>query len=735
MSLVTRSLPSLHGGVSQQSPLVRSPDQLESLTNGWPSIATGLTKRAPSEIIARLMPTAPENAHVHTINRDTSEQYVVIVADGRIKVFDTLTGDEKTVTAPGGWAYLSTVEDYSTDISAFSVADYTFITNRRMKCAMGVLGADTQPDPAEQIWLNRRIGTDANGDPYAPGSTYRYPPNPASGVITGTVQRFDKLPPVNQGDTPPAEGAIYRVQGDETGNFNSYYVVRRGGVWEECVKPGLVNAIDYKTMPHALVRDDDGTFVFAPFSWAPRRVGDTEINPNPGFIGRPIRKVFFYQNRLAFLYDENCILSCVGDFGNFWRMSQTDYLESDVLDAGATSTKVSPMLDATTHNDGILLTSDQTQFSLSHGELGLNASSLAIRPTTNYTVNTVAGLASLGSEIYFAVENSGFAKVMEYTRLAGADTTTASDVTAHCDRYIPAGVHALIPADDLSALFVLTNGAPSKVYCYNFYWASSDEKLQSAWHEWDFGPGARIVSGAYLKGTLYLTVQRNDGLWLERVNLTAGSRPVQTTHQIHLDRRATVTGTYQATPNTTQFILPYKPVKARFQMVRGNAFAGRPETLIDPSTYVWITDNIVEVPASEIAGPVVIGEGYEFAFEFSTQYMRTQRGEAITTGRTTLRTFTLNFVDTAYFKTSVAPYGVNPNVEEILPSKLSQFTGKTLGAASFRLNTPAYATGSHRFQVYGQNTATRIRIVNDTYAASTFVAAEWEANYYNRSRT
>ena len=28
-----------------------------------------------------------------------------------------------------------------------------------------------------------------------------------------------------------------------------------------------------------------------------------------------------------------------------------------------------------------------------------------------------------------------------------------------------------------------------------------------------------------------------------------------------------------------------------------------------------------------------------------------------------------------------------------------------------------------------------IRIVNDTYAASTFVAAEWEANYYNRSRT
>lgn len=130
----------------------------------------------------------------------------------------------------------------------------------------------------------------------------------------------------------------------------------------------------------------------------------------------------------------------------------------------------------------------------------------------------------------------------------------------------------------------------------------------------------------------------------------------------------------------------------------------------------------------------MIGEGYEFAFEFSTQYMRTQRGEAITTGRTTLRTFSVNFVDTAYFKTSVAPYGFNPNVEEILPAKLSQFSGKTLGAASFRLNAPAYATGTHRFQVYGQNTTTRIRIANDTHVASTFVAAEWEANYYNRAR-
>lgn len=196
-----------------------------------------------------------------------------------------------------------------------------------------------------------------------------------------------------------------------------------------------------------------------------------------------------------------------------------------------------------------------------------------------------------------------------------------------------------------------------------------------------------------------------------------------------------MTGQFVSTSNQTRFVLPYRPNKARFQIVRGSGFTVRPETLIDPTAYVWETDNIVLVPGLETAGPVVIGESYVFSFEFSTQFMRNQKGEAITTGRTTLRTFSLAFSKTAYFKTSVAPYGVNPNVQEILPAKTGQFTSKTLGAQHFRLNSPSYSTGTHRFQVYGQNVTTRIKVINDTYAAFTFSGAEWEANYYNRSRT
>lgn len=728
MSLMTGAIPALIGGVSQQSDLVRSTDQLESQLNGWSSIADGLGKRPPTERVARLMETAPNNVFVHTINRNTEEQYVVTITDERIRVFDSQTGQERQVNAPGGWGYLEGIADYAGDLSMFTVADYSFLVNRKKVCAMGAVGDDQQPDQAYQIWVNRHYGTDSNGVNFGPGVPYQYEPNPSGGVLTGTAQRSDKLP-----ETAP-EGAIYRVQGDESSGFVSYYLRRSGGVWKQCVMPGLVNAIDYRTMPHALISEADGTFTFAPFSWAPRRLGDEATNPTPGFIGRTIQKVFFYQNRLSFLFDEAVVMSESGMFGNFWRMDQLDYLDTDRIEVGATSTKVAKLFDAVAHNDGIFLTSDQTQFSLTNGEMGLTTASIAMRPTTNYTVNTSAGLAALGSEIYFAVERSGFASIREYTRLSGTDATSAADVTAHCPTYIPAGVHGLIAADDLNTLFALTHGSSQSVYVYQFYWSSSDEKAQSAWHQWDFGTGTKIVSGAYLKGVLFLVMQRADGLWLEKVNLQSGAIPAETSAQIHLDRRTVVTGEFNTTENRTYFTLPFRPAKDRCQMVRTAGFAGRQETLIDPTTYQWLTDNIVSVPGSEIMAPVIVGEGYTFAFQFSKQFVRRSDGVAVTTGRQVMRSFTVNYADTAYFKTLVAPYGADDAVDEIVPSKLADMTGRTIGAGYFKLNTPSYGTGAYRFMVSGQNHLARIRIENDTPFTSTFVSAEWEATYNNRAR-
>lgn len=697
------------------------------MTNGWPTLADGLTKRPPTELVAKLQDDDPTfDAFCHTINRDASEQYIAIVIGGEIKVFDMFTGANATVTAPDGWDYLDGITD-TDDISMTTVADYTFVVNRKKVCALANAGVDATPDPDYYLYINRDFGVDPYGSPYGPGMAYQYDPNPYGGSFVGSVQRFDKLPET------PSEGAIYKVTGDDNTGFVSYYVRYSGGVWNETVEPGLANAIDAKTMPHALVRQADGSFTFAPFSWAPRRVGDQTTNPNPGFIGRGIRKVFFYQNRLAFLYDENTVLSCAGDFGNFWRMTVLDYIDSDVVDIAASSTKVSILADAAPFADGILLTSDQTQFSLTNGELGVSPASMAIRPTTNYNVNPKAGLAALGSDVYFAVERNGFAAIREYSRLSGGEATSAADVTAHVPRYIPGGVHQIIPADDLNCLFVLTKGKEWSIYVYNFYWASGEEKLQSAWHEWFFAVGVRVISASYLRGYLYVVVRRADGIYLERFDLQNGARPSSTSNQVFLDRRAEITGTYLSGSNQTEFQLPCSPTPATWQIIRGDAHS-QPQTLIDPATYQWVAPDRIRVPGNETAGPVVVGRTYLFTFTFSSFFPRKADGTAVTSGRTQVRTLFLNFRDTGYFKTEVSPYGFNPVTEEVLPGKLNETTGKTLGSNDFKLNRPLYAKGVYPIQVFGQNTQAKITISNLTHVACVFTGGEWEAFYNNRAR-
>jgi hypothetical protein len=724
MALTSGSIPSLHNGVSQQSALVRSPEQCEAVTNAWLSLADGTGKRAPTEMVAKLMTSAPTNALIHEINRDVDERYVVVVASGVIRIF-TLAGTEVSVAAPGGWGYLDGITDYAADTALYTAADFTFVVNRKKVCAMAELGADVSADGLFYVWPNPANGLDSNGDSFGPGQAYQYPPNAATGTFMGTIQSFTKLP------ATATNGDVYCIAGTDETAFRTYYVQRAGAVWNECRKPGLVNAIDSTTMPHALVRQPNGSFIFAPFSWAPRRVGDEDTNPAPLFIGRTIRRLFTYQNRLSFLSDENTILSVVGDLGNFWRMTVLDYIASDVISVSATSTKVSILVDAVAFNDGILLTSDQTQFSLSNGEDGASAANMAIRPVTSYEVNPRVGMVAMGSEVYFTSERNGSTVIREYARDSAGDNTSAAEITGHVPTYIPGGAHKLIPAVDLGALFTLTDGDPSAIYCYQVYWLSSTQKAQTAHHRWEMGAGNRVISAAYLSGFLYILIARADGLFLERMNLQSGAVAPGVAHQCLLDRRATVTGTYVPADDRTTLSLPYAPVQASFRIVRTTA-SGKALSVVDPTTHEWLNATTLKVPGNE-STPVLVGQKYTFVYRFSPLYVRRNDGTAIATGRTQLRTFTVSYRNTGFFQTRVAPYGTDGVLEDVLPAKLSQFTGKVLGAGDLIINAPAFHTGDYSFSVLGQSDVATIELVNDTHVASTFVSAEWEAMFWKRS--
>lgn len=731
--LVNKSLPALYNGVSQQPPTLRLPSQGEVQVNGFSSVVDGQRKRPPTEHLALLTGTDLSGAYLHTINRDVTERYLVVLTDGDLRVFD-LDGNEKTVAFPNGKAYLD-VTNPRTDFVCITVADYTFIVNTTVHVQMGTLASDQSPQATNRYWLGRELADEAAIAALQEfvAQQIQYPSNPAGGTFRGVKQSFSELPET------PADGDIWQIRGTADSGFATYYVRRVGGTWEETVKPGIYNRINAETMPWALVRKADGTFDFAPFSWADRRVGDETTNPNPTFVGRTINDVFFYKNRLGFAVDEGVVLSRAGDFGNFYRLTVLDLLDDAVVDVAASETKVTLIRQAVPFQGGMMLFSDQVQFRLTHGDF-LTPTSASLDVVTQFRMTPGVRPLPIGGDVYFPTDDNNWSAIREYYVRDDTGGNDAGNVTAHVPRYIPAGVFRLAGSDTHDILFAITGAEPSRLYAYRFYWANESEKAQSAWSYWEFAADTSLLSVDVLDNYAYLVVKRADGAYLERMSLESGAVAPGLSFEVLLDRRTAVTGTWLPADSKTEFTLPY-PVavaqRASFRLVRGPDFAGAVGGLIsiDPDDYEWISSTVVRVVGRFDDGECFAGLNYEHRFEFSQQFIKNRENVPVVSGRLQLRTWRVYFVDTAYFKVEIAPYGSDPDVEEVYPAALSEFDGKTLGASTALLGAPNFQTGAFAFSVWGDATVAKITLVNDTPYQATFQQAEWEGFYHNRSRT
>jgi hypothetical protein len=735
--LVDKQLPSLTGGVSQQPATVRLPSQAESVTNAWLSVADGAGTRNPTEHIVKITSDDLSGAFLHTINRDATERYLVVLDGTSVRVFD-LDGNEKTVTpdiggtleefitaegiatgdnirtsdqldtddgdfaeAKGsalqedtGWApahggvvdadhfrctgadsiiYLGTTSEDTflyadlsgaayADVAAFlaanptlgtndtfmigdfgivndftngaltaakaeivaqaiqdgdvyaitgansveylynsnnvndtvtytgeggynylesdnptqdfvcvTVADYTFILNRdvvvRLAPADGAVGSSTRAqNPRRWTMVPRYPGEASDGPTRRSLGGYtgqrarrsQYDANPTGGTLVGTVQTFQDLP------AGASSGDIYKIEGSADSAFTTYYVRSAGdNTWFETVAPGLRNRIKASTMPHALVRNADGTFTFGQFSWADRMVGDEATNANPAFIGREIRDIFWYKNRFGCAVDEGVVLTRVGDFGNFYRLTVVDLLDDERVDVQASETKVTKINYAVPFDGSIMLFSDQTQLRLNHGAEGLTPTNATLDVVTNFRMVENVRPFALGSDVYFAGENGDWAAIREYFVAPDSQVNDAANVTGHVPEYIPSTILRLSGSDVNDVLIVLTEnveGAPQEVYVYKFHWVSETEKAQSAWNRWTFLNENTFLAAEMIDNDIYVLAKRSDGAHLEKITLAPGAEIEDLGFQVYLDRRthlAAGAGTYDAINGWTTWTLPY----------------------------------------------------------------------------------------------------------------------------------------------------------------------------------
>lgn len=120
---------SLLQGVSQQSFSTRLAGYHEEQKNFIPDITKGLTKRPPVESIATLTSNLDPNAKLHYIKKDNSIQYILVITNGDIKVFNLL-GVEQTLSINNA-VYLAST-NIKEDISLATIGDYTIINNKQI---------------------------------------------------------------------------------------------------------------------------------------------------------------------------------------------------------------------------------------------------------------------------------------------------------------------------------------------------------------------------------------------------------------------------------------------------------------------------------------------------------------------------------------------------------------------------------------------------------------------------
>lgn len=774
MPLVSSSIPNLVNGVSQQPATLRLASQCEVQENGLSTTAQGLKKRPPTKHIKRLSDSLTGSAFIHTINRDTSEQYEVVVTNGDLKVYD-MSGNEKTVAFPNGKGYLSSA-DPSTSFRAVTVADYTFILNKNVVVTQSATLSPARPHEAlvfvksgqyakaYQIFINgvakafletpdgsdpahgALISTDTiasqlasslttNGITNSVAGSVIHVTQPADFTITtydgynnnsmlaikGKVQRFSDLP-----TNPRVSGFAVEVAGDPSTTDDNYWVTfdttdNSTGVWKESIKPAEKVGFTASTMPMALVRLGDGTFEFKILPWANRLVGDLNSAPDPSFVGKPIRDIFFYRNRLGFLADESVIFSEAGEFFNFYPTTVTTLLDSDPIDVAASHTKVSILNFAVPFNKELLLFSSQTQFSVNSGDI-LTPKTVSIKPTTEFECNPKAAPVGVGRNVYFAVPRGDFEGVREYFVTSDSDTEDAADVTSHVPKYIPKGVFKIAAALNEDTLCFLTTSERNVIYVYKFYW-NNNEKLQSSWSRWVFPETDQILHAEFLESELFLVINRPDGLYLESMNVAPGEVLGSEPYVVHLDRKKEVTGVNFGpvtalplgwVPNDGEYVA----VVATGQTTKAGVVL---DVLVDGEGSPYVNGNYDGVD-------FIVGRKYTFRYKFSPLMIRTnsQQGQkADTVGRLQVRNMQVNFSETGHFQAKVTPFGRD--------TYTYVYTGKTLGVPSASLGAYGIEDGKFHFSVQSQNTTVDIELVSDSPLPCAFMSADWEGYYVRRS--
>ena len=373
-------------------------------------------------------------------------------------------------------------------------------------------------------------------------------------VITNEVNDVTGLP------FQCKHGYIVKVSNSSAAE-DDYYLKFEGnsnssgpGSWVECAEPGIQKEINDGTMPVIVQRQSNGNFRVKKFTYNDRVVGDDNTNPIPSFIGKTINKVVFFRNRLAFLSDENIILSRPGDLGNFFVNTALTVSGTDPIDISSSSKYPGILFDAIEINTGLLVFGEKQQFLLATDSDILNPDSARLSSIATYNYNTAVPPFSLGTVAGF-IDNAGaHSRFFVMSNVAREGEPNVNELSKVVSRKLSKDIDLLANSRENTAIFFGKTNS-DEVFGYK-YFNVADKQIQSSWFRWKFPRPLRyhcVVNDSYI-----LVDNQN---FLQRIDLIRDDESTVQEHGneylIHLDNYSSATGSYNSTTRQTTFNLSW----------------------------------------------------------------------------------------------------------------------------------------------------------------------------------
>ena len=562
-------------------------------------------------------------------------------------------------------------------------------------------------------------------------------------ALTDTIGNTTRLPLQSK------NGYVVRVVNSEDIDIDDMYVkfttdgggTYGTGQWEETTEPGIEFEFDELTMPHQLVRQSDGSFLYGPVDWNDRIVGDDDTNPKPSFVDHEISHIFFYRNRMGFLSGQNVILGKAGDLFNFWVTSAQTGTNDDPIDISAAGKRPVFLNYVEPTAVGLVMYSTTEQFLLSTDSDILAPTSAKVNAMSAYECDASVESVSLGTSQAFISKTPLYTRLFELNDISSEQPPLMADVTTVVPELVPESIDSMVASPALSIVSLGETGK-STIYQYRFLARSRDERLVNSWYKWELT--GTLLTQFFDSSTYYVVVKNGTDVYVQSFDMTQSSEegfltlPTGEKTDVCLDLfsinpHRLYDGTGYA--NKTRIFLPYDSVSGKeLNVVVLGGYIGDANTLSSQSVGAVLKPTIggtagnrhVDIDGDYRGRDLIIGYGYDMTVELPKLYKYNVSGDQVTNDdvssliihRLKVKTGLSGPVD---YKISIT--GLNSWTNTISVTQPNQYQLN---------NVNMQASSTHVVPIFQRNENLAVQIIGNTPFPVSLLGLDWEGKLNQR---